>query len=101
MTPPAHRARSTSGAIVGVAGAGKTRLLDAVVTAAEKHGVAVVRLSGSRHAAGGPTLSPHSLLARLGRPPWLLAVDDAQWLDGPALATVIDVARRARAAGGA
>lgn len=114
---PRSGARSTFGAVIGVAGTGKTRLLDTVVAAITKNGVTVVRFSGSRGAAAGtPTpglrslgsgdeiASPQAaaawLLARLGEPPWLLAVDDAHWLDQPTLAAVTEVAKRAIAVGG-
>jgi DNA-binding CsgD family transcriptional regulator len=111
--PPQHRllrpgARTTSGAVVGVAGTGKTTFLDAVVAAVESHGAVVVRLAAStglralgvRGEITNPTTAAAWLLAKLGEPPWLLAIDDAHLLEPPILAAVADVARRAKAIGG-
>ena len=89
-------ARSAFGVVIGVAGTGKTRLLDSVVLAAEKDGVTVVRLAGSE----ASTVEVPALPGRLGEPPWLLTVDDAHRLDGPTLAAITELARRARAVGG-
>lgn len=101
-------ARTASGAVVGVAGTGKTLFLDAVVAAVEPTGATVVRLAASaglRALGVRGTITSRAtaaawLLAKLGEPPWLLAVDDAHLLEPPILAAVADVASRAKAIGG-
>src|SRR5262249_53308898 len=87
---------------------GKTMFLDAVVAAVESTGATVVRLAGPaglralgvREEITDPASAAARLLATLGEPPWLLAVDDAHLLDPPTLAAVAEVASRAKAAGG-
>jgi len=113
-SPAPHRlllrpgARTASGVVAGVAGTGKTMFLDALVAAVESNGVAALRLPGAvglgalgaRGKVTDPATAAAWLLARLGEPPWLLAVDDAHLLDRPTLAAVADVANRARTIGG-
>src|SRR5262249_60610273 len=66
---PRPGARSASGAVIGVAGTGKTRLLDAIVAAVEKKGVTVVRLCGPRRVAAGTSLAGIPPLRARGRGP--------------------------------
>jgi DNA-binding CsgD family transcriptional regulator len=106
FAPPA------TGAVVGVAGAGKTSLLDHVAARLTGRGVAVVRIAGTResidvpygalrsvgasHAIADPADAAAWLLAELATPPWLLVADDAHLLDDLTLAALTRMTRRGR-----
>ena len=112
---------SLTAAVVGIAGSGKSELLDHLEVEARSSGARVLRAQGRRSeqslpfgalegpleaddvaalADGDGGTAPASGPARscwpLRRPsPRVLLVDDAQWLDGASLATLLAVAERA------
>ncbi len=111
-----YYAPPATGVVVGVAGAGKTSLLDYIAARLVRRGVAVVRIAGTRQATGVSFGVLHSvgasceiadpadaaawLLAELATPPWLLAVDDAHLLDDLTLAAITRTIQEGRPLGG-